>query len=58
MKKAKEYGFDVSMFYIGLKNVNQNIERVAWRVKNGGHHIPTADILRRSFTSINNLLII
>lgn len=44
------------MIYIGLKNVNQNVERIALRVKNGGHHIPTADILRRNVTSMKNLL--
>lgn len=43
------------MFYIALSNVNQNIERVAMRVKNGGHHIPTKDILRRDKTSFKHL---
>lgn len=43
------------MFYIALNNVNENIEMVAMRVKNGGHHIPTEDILRRDETSIKNL---
>ncbi|MGY0692096.1 zeta toxin family protein [Virgibacillus sp. FSP13] len=56
MDKAKICGFEISMFYIGLKKVKQNIERVAWRVKNGGHHIPTEDILRRNITSMTNLL--
>jgi predicted ABC-type ATPase len=43
------------MFYIALSNVSQNIERVAMRVKNGGHHIPTEDIIRRSKTSFTHL---
>jgi predicted ABC-type ATPase len=43
------------MFYIALSNVNQNIERVAMRVKNGGHHIPTEDIIRRNTTSFKHL---
>ncbi|MFX3634626.1 MAG: hypothetical protein ACE3L7_16165 [Candidatus Pristimantibacillus sp.] len=33
-----------------------NIDRVAARVKNGGHVIPTADIIRRDETSMENLL--
>ncbi|WP_306432879.1 hypothetical protein [Paenibacillus sp. J22TS3] len=33
-----------------------NIQRVAARVKNGGHHIPSEDIIRRHHTSIENLL--
>ena len=44
--KAKSKGYEVTMFYIALRNVHQNIERVAMRVKNGGHDIPTEDILR------------
>lgn len=53
--KAKEYGYEVTMFYIALNNVSENIERVAMRVKNGGHHIPTEDILRRDETSFKHL---
>lgn len=43
------------MFYIALNNVKKNIERVAMRVKNGGHYIPTEDILRRDETSFKHL---
>ncbi|QKY70553.1 zeta toxin family protein [Lentibacillus sp. CBA3610] len=55
ISKAKEYGYEVTMFYIALNNVSKNIERVAMRVKNGGHHIPTEDILRRDETSFKHL---
>lgn len=44
------------MFYVGLGDVRLNIERVAMRVKNGGHHIETEDIISRNVTSMNNLL--
>jgi predicted ABC-type ATPase len=43
------------MFYVALSSVEQNIERVAMRVKNGGHNIPTEDILRRNTTSFAHL---
>lgn len=56
MREAKEYGFEVVMFYVGLGDYHLNIERVAARVKNGGHHIPSEDIIRRHHTSIENLL--
>lgn len=56
MKDAKEQGFKIIMFYVGLGDVRLNIERVALRVKNGGHHIETEDIVRRNVTSMNNLL--
>ncbi|WP_307346282.1 zeta toxin family protein [Metabacillus malikii] len=55
MQKAKEMGFEITMFYVALNNVQQNIERVAMRVKNGGHHIPTEDIRRRNNTSFKHL---
>lgn len=56
MRAAKEQGFEIMMFYVGLGDVRLNIERVALRVKNGGHHIETEDIVRRHVTSMNNLL--
>ncbi|SDX05801.1 zeta toxin family protein [Paenibacillus sp. PDC88] len=56
MREAKDHGFEVIVFYIGLEDVRLNIERVAARVMNGGQHIETTDILRRSQTSIHNLL--
>ncbi|TYP71079.1 hypothetical protein BCM02_11028 [Paenibacillus methanolicus] len=39
MQEAKTNGFEVIMFYVGLGDVRLNIERVAARVRNGGHHI-------------------
>lgn len=55
MLKAKKQGYKIVMFYVALENVTQNINRVAMRVKNGGHDIPTEDILRRNKTSFNQL---
>ncbi|NOU99449.1 zeta toxin family protein [Paenibacillus planticolens] len=56
MRDAKANGFEVTMFYVGLGDYHLNLERVAVRVKNGGHHIPSEDIIRRHQTSIQNLL--
>ncbi|WDH83304.1 zeta toxin family protein [Paenibacillus urinalis] len=56
MRDAKANGFEVSMFYVGLGDYRLNIERVAARVRNGGHDIPVEDIIRRHDTSIVNLL--
>ena len=55
IQKAKEQGYKITMFYVALDDVTQNINRVAMRVKNGGHDIPTEDILRRSKTSFDQL---
>jgi len=56
MRDAKANKFEITMFYVGLGDYHLNIERVAVRVRNGGHHIPTEDIIRRHDTSIQNLL--
>lgn len=56
IKKARENGFEITMFYLGLEDVQQNIERVVLRVRNGGHHIPKEDILKRHVKSKENLL--
>lgn len=56
MRLAKENGYEITMFYVGLNNVSLNIQRVANRVKNGGHNIPTENIIRRHHISIKNLI--
>jgi predicted ABC-type ATPase len=49
MCDAKASEFEITMFYVGLGDYHLNIERVAARVRNGGHHIPTEDIIRRHY---------
>ncbi|WP_240421995.1 zeta toxin family protein [Paenibacillus periandrae] len=56
MQEARAKNFEITMFYVGLGDPNLNIERVAIRVRNGGHHIPSKDILNRHHSSIQNLL--
>ncbi|MEF3313449.1 zeta toxin family protein [Paenibacillus sp. GYB004] len=56
MRDARANGFGVTMLYVGVGDYRLNIERVAARVRNGGHDIPTEDIIRRHTTSIRNLL--
>ncbi|MBY9080742.1 zeta toxin family protein [Paenibacillus sp. HN-1] len=56
IQDARADGFEVTMFYVGLGDYRLNIERVAARVRNGGHDIPTEDIIRRHTTSFQNLL--
>lgn len=57
IKEAKLNQFEITMFYVGLGDPYLNIERVASRVRNGGHHIPTKDILHRHQSSMQNLLV-
>lgn len=55
MNKAKRKGFEVSLIYIGVDDVNININRVQLRVRRGGHNVPASDVRRRYERSINNL---
>lgn len=55
IKLAKEKGFYVTMNYIGVKSADIAKERVAIRVRKGGHGIPDEAIERRYFDSLANL---
>lgn len=55
MKVAKENGFDIVMYYIGLQDVQMHIDRVASRVEQGGHWIAEEDIRYRYGQSLQNL---
>lgn len=41
-------GYRVKLIFLQLANVDQAVRRVAQRVQQGGHHIPT-DVIRRRF---------
>ncbi|MGG3471424.1 zeta toxin family protein [Neobacillus pocheonensis] len=55
MNAAREQGFHVRLYYIGLDSAEHHIERVAQRVAQGGHHISDEDIRRRYQSSLDNL---
>lgn len=55
IKRAKEQGYLVEMFYVGLESSELAKERIASRVKYGGHGIPDKDVDRRYIESLNNL---
>jgi len=53
IQKAKELDFHISLIYLFLETPQTNILRVKNRVLNGGHDIPTEDIIRRFYRSKN-----
>lgn len=55
IERAKQLGYEIDLNYVGLDSVETAKERVAIRVKNGGHGIPEEDIERRYYESISNL---
>jgi len=50
IKKWRAQGYHVSLYFLGLPDVDMAIARVAERVKQGGHDIPT-DVIRRRFSA-------
>ncbi|HEX8561955.1 MAG TPA: zeta toxin family protein [Flavobacterium sp.] len=53
--EAKENGYNVTLLFFWLRNVDLAIERVKTRVDEGGHNIETPVIKRRYINGINNL---
>jgi predicted ABC-type ATPase len=49
-------GFAVHLFYFWLKSPDLAVERVAIRVRSGGHNIPEDTIRRRYSRSVRNYL--
>ena len=56
IKQAQSENYTVALIYIWLKSVEQAKERVKYRVLNGGHDIPSADIERRYIRSLENFI--
>ncbi len=50
IKRWREQGYHVSLFFLSLPDPEVAIARVAERVRQGGHHIPE-DVIRRRFAS-------
>lgn len=43
------------MYYVGLNSVEESLARIRNRVRNGGHDIPTEDVIRRYAKRIESL---
>ncbi len=54
LKGLQEIGYDVYLFYYWLDSPEAAIQRVAERVRAGGHHIPDATVRQRYGRSIRN----
>lgn len=55
INSAKEHGFTVVLYYIGIDDINVVIERVHQRMANGGHGIADQFIIKR-FSQLNHNL--
>ena len=55
MRRAKELGYFVRLFFIGTADPRINAARVAGRVMDGGHTVPIEKIISRYSRSMANL---
>lgn len=46
-RRAKEEGYYIRLYYVGLDTLQESLQRVCNRVSKGGHDIPTKDVERR-----------
>lgn len=46
-KRAKEAGYFVRLYYVGLDTLSESVQRIESRVRRGGHNIPLSDVERR-----------
>lgn len=55
IERAHTNGYQVKLIFFWLDSPETAIKRVAQRVREGGHNIPTEVIIRRYWAGINNL---
>ena len=47
IKTARNSGYYIRLFYVGLDNMEESLARIKNRVEKGGHDIPYEDVTRR-----------
>jgi predicted ABC-type ATPase len=55
LSRLRQQGYEVHLIFVWLRSVDLAIERVAERVRRGGHHIPPQELRRRYKRGIINL---
>jgi|ERR1035437_3221365 len=58
IKRAKEAGYFIRLFYVGTNHPSINASRIAHRVMEGGHDVPISKIISRFAKSIANCCVI
>ena len=54
IKEAKSKSYSVHIFFLWIPNMYLAKERIKQRVKQGGHHVPDADVKRRLDRSLRS----
>lgn len=47
IRRAKERGYTIRLYYVGLDSLEESLLRIENRVRRGGHNIPRQDVERR-----------
>lgn len=55
LRDLRASGYQIIIIFIMLENPRLALERVAARVRQGGHNVPKADVLRRFDRGLRNL---
>lgn len=55
LSRLRQQGYELHLLFVWLRSVDLAIERVAERVRRGGHHIPSQELRRRYKRGIINL---
>lgn len=58
IRRAKQAGFFVRLFFVGTDNPAVNAKRVALRVMEGGHDVPISKIIARYTRSLANCSVV
>jgi len=56
LREARRGGYEIELHYLSVPSPLVCIDRVAQRVREGGHNVPVADIKRRFHRSLVNLV--
>lgn len=54
LRKLKSMGYEITIVFIALNSPSQALKRVAARVRQGGHNVPKADVIRRFHRGLGN----
>lgn len=55
LRKAKDAGFFIRIFYVCTESPLININRIAQRYLNGGHEVPISKTISRYYSSLKNI---
>ena len=56
IKRAKEAGFFIRLFFVSTEHPSVNASRIARRVMKGGHDVPISKVVSRYYKSIVNCM--